>query len=180
PTIATIAGPRAATAPGSTGGSIATSTSASSAGNPTPGQTGSASSTASAVSTISLNQVAPGRYEGAVPADLPGSYLVQVSQSSAGQTAPATQIYGFAVPYSPEFANIPPDVELLRELARQTSGSVLTTPADAFAHNLRLADSAQPIWPYLIGALVPLFLLDVAIRRLRVSIVDLLGWSRRA
>src|SRR5205823_5518637 len=88
-TVATIAGPRAATAPGSTGGSTAVSPSTSLAGNPTPGQTGSASSTASAVSTISLNQVAPGRYEGAVPAELPGSYLVQVSQSSAGQTAPA-------------------------------------------------------------------------------------------
>jgi uncharacterized membrane protein len=160
-TIATLAGPRAVAPP--------------------PGQAGTATpAPASSVATIPLTQVAPGRYVGDAPADLPGSYLVQVSQSSAGQAAPATQTYGFAVPYSPEFASVPPDVGLLRELARLTGGSVLTTPADAFAHNLRLADSAQPIWPYLIGALVPIFLLDVAIRRLRFSVVDLVRWLLRA
>jgi uncharacterized membrane protein len=164
-TVATLAGPRAVTQPGTA----------------PPGQAASATpAPTSSVATIPLTQVAPGRYVGDAPADLPGSYLVQISQTSAGQAVPATQTYGFAVPYSPEFASVPPDVGLLRELARQTDGSVLTTPADSFAHNLRLADSAQPIWPYLIGALVPIFLLDVAIRRLRFSVADLLGWLVRA
>lgn len=125
------------------------------------------------VKTIPLDQVAPGRYAAQVPADDQGAYLVQVSQTVPGQATPVSQTSGFTVPYSPEFGGQATDVGLLRELAAGTGGSILTTPADSFAHDLRPADSAQPIWPYLIAALIPLFLLDVAIRRLRFSVADL-------
>jgi uncharacterized membrane protein len=140
-------------------------------GNLTPTPTAPAGSAPAGqgLTSVPLTQVAPGRYVGSAPAGQEGSYLVHVSQSIAGQTTPAEQTYGFTVPYSPEFADLPPDVGLLRELARTTSGAVLTAPADSFAHNLRLAESAQPAWPYLIAALVPLFLIDVAVRRLRIS-----------
>jgi len=125
------------------------------------------------VQTVTLEQVAPGRYAADVPANDQGAYLVQVTQNAEGETVPATQTSGFTVPYSPEFAGLPTDVGLLRQLAASTGGTVLTTPAESFAHNLRSADSAQPVWPYLITALIPLFLLDVAIRRLRFSPADL-------
>jgi Mg-chelatase subunit ChlD len=134
-----------------------------------PAGASASSPTPTAPEIISLPQVAPGRYAVDVPATQPGSYLVQVSQTLPGQTAPAAQTAGFVVPYSPEFAGLPPDVGLLREIAQQTGGVVATAPADSFAHNLRLADEERPIWPWLIEALVPLFLLDVAIRRLRFS-----------
>jgi Mg-chelatase subunit ChlD len=124
------------------------------------------------VKTVALDQVAPGRYAAQVPADEQGAYLVQVSQAATGQATPVAQTSGFTVPYSPEFGGQPTDVGLLRQLAASTGGAVLTSPADSFAHNLRPADSAQPIWPYLIAAVVPLFLLDVAIRRLRFSPAD--------
>lgn len=122
---------------------------------------------------ITLVQTAPGRYSGETAAARQGSYLVEVSQNVAGQAAPATQVHGFTVPYPPEFDERPTDYGLLRELARRTGGAVLTRPDGAFVHNLRLADSAQPIWPYLIAALIPLFLLDVAVRRLRFGLADL-------
>ncbi len=125
------------------------------------------------VRTIPLDQVAPGRYAAQVPADDQGAYLVQVSQTVPGQTSPVTQTSGFTVPYSPEFGGQPTDIGLLRELTAATGGTVLTSPADSFSHDLRPADSAQPIWPDLIAALIPLFLIDVAIRRLRLSLADL-------
>ncbi|MGH2460318.1 MAG: VWA domain-containing protein [Chloroflexota bacterium] len=125
------------------------------------------------VQTVTLPQVAPGRYATTVPADQPGSYLVQVSQASPSQAAPATQTSGFAVPYSPEFSGLPTDLGLLRQLSTATGGDVLSSPGESFAHNLRPADSAQPIWPYLIALLIPLFVMDVAIRRLRFSTADL-------
>lgn len=122
---------------------------------------------------VALVQTAPGRYSGETAADRQGSYLVEVSQNVPGQVAPATQVHGFTVPYPPEFDARPTDYGLLRELARRTGGAVLSRPDTAFSHNLRLADSAQPIWPYIIAALIPLFLLDVAVRRLRFSAADL-------
>ncbi len=76
---------------------------------------------------------------------------------------------------------MPPDYAFLRELAGETDGAFLTRPEESFLHDLRLAGSAQPAWPYPIAALVPLFLLDVAIRRLRFGPDDLrpaLVWLR--
>jgi hypothetical protein len=108
-------------------------------------------------------------HEGDVPADQQGSYVLHVCQ-----TAPAPRSYGFAVPYSPGFSGRQPtNFGLLRDLASSAGGVVQTNPTESFAHNLRLANSAGPIWPYLIAALVPLFLLDVALRRLRHRIADL-------
>src|SRR5262249_46819307 len=132
-----------------------------------------ADSATTAPQTITLAQTAPGRYEATVPAAQQGNYLVEVSQTAPGQTTPATQVHGFTVPYSPEFASLPTDYGLLRDLAQRTGGAVLAAPADSFAHNLRLADSARPIWPLLATALVLLFVLDVAVRRLRFGPGDL-------
>lgn len=127
-----------------------------------------------AATTVRLQQVAPGRYATDVPAPDQGAYLVQVSQTIPGQATPATQTAGFTVPYSPEFAGQPTDVALLRQLAAATGGAVLASPAESFAHNLHPADSAQPVWPSLIAALIPLFVLDIAVRRLRFSPTDLM------
>lgn len=122
-----------------------------------------------AMTKVALTQVAPGRYETTIPADQQGSYLVQVTQSATNGGPPVTQVYGFTVPYSPEFAELPTSSSFLQELAKRTNGTVLTSPTESFVHNLRPTESAQPIWPDLIALLIPLFLLDVAIRRLRIS-----------
>ncbi len=121
------------------------------------------------VSSLPVPQVAPGEYAVDVATSAPGAYLVQVRQAGDSQTPASTQVAGFAVPYSPEFDGLPPDVGLLRKLARATGGAVLASPSESFAHDQRPADAARPLWPYLVGALVPLFVLDVAIRRLRIS-----------
>ncbi len=134
--------------------------------------TATVASPGGAVKTITLQQIAPGRYAATVPADQQGAYLVQVTQTT-GSPGTTTQTAGFAVPYSPEFAGLPSDIGLLRQLAAGTGGTVLTSPAQSFAHDLRPADSAQPVWSYLIAALIPLFVLDVAVRRLRFSPADL-------
>jgi hypothetical protein len=131
--------------------------------------------------SVPLVQSAPGRYEVQVPAEVQGNYLVQVSQTAPGQKATASQVGSFTIPYSPEYAGLPPDLGLLRELGRRTGGAFLSRPADSFAHDLHLADAAQPVWPYPIAALVPLFLLDVAVRRLRLGRSDLqpaFAWLR--
>jgi len=122
---------------------------------------------------VVLAQSAPGRYQGTVVADQPGSYLVAVSQSVPGQGGVVQQVAGFSVPYAPEFAGLPPNLGLLRQLAERTGGQILSAPAASFRHDLRPAEAAVPIWPVLSGALVPLFLLDVAVRRLRFSPADL-------
>jgi Mg-chelatase subunit ChlD len=125
------------------------------------------------VRTVELEQVAPGQYAADVPATAQGAYLVQVSQKTADQSTTATQTAGFTVPYSPEFGGLLTDTGFLRQLAGATGGRVLTRPAESFDHNLRPADAARPVWPDLIALLIPVFILDVAIRRLRFAPADL-------
>ncbi len=152
-------------------------TTASIAGPPTLSRTDAggappADGTNPSIARVTLTQSAPGRYEGDISAEQPGSYLIQVSQTAPGQATPATQSHGFTLPYSPEFGGQPTDFGFLRELAGGTGGTVLETPADSFAHNLRLAESARPVWPYFVALLVPLFLIDVGLRRLRFAPAD--------
>ncbi len=141
---------------------------------PRPTGSGAAASDQT-LTTVTLTQTAPGRYVGTVPAGVEGSYLVHVSQTAPGQPTPAEQTHGFTVPYPPEYAGLPTNVALLRNLARATGGTTLVSPAESFDHNLRLADSAQPLWPTLVAILIPLFVVDVAIRRLRIAPAD--AWT---
>ena len=155
-TTATIAGP----------GTLARSSA--------PGAPTVSGKSAPELTTIALTQAAPGQYVADVPATSQGNYLVQISQATAGQTKPSLQAHGFTVPYPVEFSAQPGNPGLLRDLATATSGRVFDQPAMSFDHNLRRVDSELPIWPYLIAILIPLFFLDVAVRRLRFGPADLL------
>ncbi|HLZ10678.1 MAG TPA: VWA domain-containing protein, partial [Chloroflexota bacterium] len=155
-------------------GATTTASIASPGSGPVPGgQVAPGSGTTGpALSTETLTQEAPGRYAADVPATDQGNYLVQVSQSTADSAPPSVQSHGFTVPYSPEVSSQQANPGLLRDLSAATGGSVLTAPAESFEHNLRLADSARPIWPDLIALLIPIFFLDVAVRRLRFAPTD--------
>jgi len=121
---------------------------------------------------VSLEQVAPGRYQGSFSADKEGAYLVQVVQSNDQNQVIAAQSKGYVVPYSPEYQVLATDVNLLQQLAAAAAGGVLTDPAQAFAHNLAAPGGAHPIWLYLAASALFLFLLDVANRRLRIAPAD--------
>jgi Mg-chelatase subunit ChlD len=132
--------------------------------------------------TVTLAQVAPGRYRGEVAASQPGTYLVQVTQRDATGNPLAGTTAGLAVPYSPEYKTRDlAGLETLRGLIRATGGQEIADPALSFAPFARPAARTQPVWPALLLIAALLFPLDVAARRLRLTRGDverLVAWAR--
>ena len=120
--------------------------------------------------TLSLQQTAPGRYEGTLELMEEGTFLVRVV--AVPPDAPAlTQVTGFVRTFSPEYRSFGTDEAALRHLAEVGEGRVLSDPAEAFA---RRADREVPrtytdVWPWLLGAAICLFPVDVGVRRLAVE-----------
>jgi hypothetical protein len=89
--------------------------------------------------TLSLNQTAPGRYQGIFPAEEIGRYFFTLfgEEDASNPSAEATrpQVFGFGIPYTDEFNRIEVDRPLLEQLAAVTKGGVLSLeqpPADLF------------------------------------------------
>jgi Mg-chelatase subunit ChlD len=123
-------------------------------------------------STVSLPQVAPGRYETSVPVQADGVYTLTATQSDpTGEQA--VQSSGFVVPYSPEYSLTNTDQALLESLVRRTGGRLISDPADAFSHTLPSVGAPRPLWPLLL-LLVGIFMVaDIGVRRVRISAPEL-------
>jgi hypothetical protein len=125
-----------------------------------------------AQSTVPLPQVAPGRYEATVPIQADGVYTLTATQTDAnGEQAVVSS--GFVVPYSPEYGLTNTDQSLLDALARRTGGRLASDPSDAFAHTLPSVGAPHPLWPWLLLAVAILLVLDVGVRRVRISAPEL-------
>ena len=119
---------------------------------------------------LRLEQSGPGRYETSMPIGAPGAYLLNVVQRPPGGGAPlAQQASGFVGGQSAEYWQLRPNQPLLQGIARATGGRELREPAEAFAHNLQAPGAGRKLWPPLLVLSVLLFLVDVAVRRLRIS-----------
>jgi len=131
--------------------------------------------------TMTFQQTAPGRYVGEAPATDAGSYLLAIHPG--GGRAPLRS--GVSVPYSAEFRDKETNLTLLSELAKlpPTGGATgvlvedLAEAAEAempavnsFRHDLAKARSAEPIWPFLAFVCGCLFLADVGVRRVQMSL----------
>ncbi|NLX21916.1 MAG: VWA domain-containing protein [Phycisphaerae bacterium] len=122
---------------------------------------------------ITLTQTGAGRYEASFDADESGDYVVSLLARGHGQ---ATRVIrtGLSVPYSPEYRELRAALSLLREVSDKTDGKIrsLTDSADdPFAPDLPPVESRRPIWHLILAWFVlPLFILDVAARRLVSSL----------
>jgi len=123
--------------------------------------------------SLELPQVAPGRYEAEVPAAAEGPYFLNIIQQGPDGQAQVSRPAGFVVPYSPEYRTLRPNPELLAQLARVTGGRQLTDPLQTFDHSIPAGGSPREIWPLLVTLAAFLFLFDVALRRLRLALLDL-------
>jgi Mg-chelatase subunit ChlD len=119
---------------------------------------------------LRLEQSGPGRYESSVPVGSPGAYLLQVVQRPPGGGAPLAQLSsGFVGGHSAEYWQLRPNQTLLQAVTRATGGRTLSAPAEAFAHNLQAPGAGRELWQPITALAVLLFLIDVAVRRLRIS-----------
>ncbi|MGH2521901.1 MAG: filamin/ABP280 repeat domain-containing protein, partial [Anaerolineales bacterium] len=134
---------------------------------------------------VTLQQVAPGRYEGTFDPTTEGAYLIRVVGSdpaqAAGADAPVAQTAGWVLSYSPEYQTLSADPNFLARLASLTGGFVMSEDLSAiFKHDLVApARATRPVWPALLTLAAFLLPLDIGVRRLVVTRYDLQrGWGR--
>jgi hypothetical protein len=124
---------------------------------------------------VNLVQTAPGRYEAEFAAGPPGAYQINVSyQDSSGVRRNHTT--GVANSYSPEFSTSEGNPGMLKDLARATGGEPGLLSGDPvkdreaiWARNLPPGHRIHPGWQWLLWAILVLFPLDVAVRRLMID-----------
>lgn len=124
---------------------------------------------------IMLQQVGPGRYRAQFETDDAGAYIVDVSYTTGGkQERPRHLQAAVAVPYSDEFKSVKHNAALLRQLAEDTGGRMLSADDPALADlfnrdQIEIPKSPKSIWDLLAILAAIMFLLDVAARRLTID-----------
>jgi uncharacterized membrane protein len=124
---------------------------------------------------LTLSSTGPGRFEGDLPTDQVGSYLLHVTDSVGGAVKHASTI-GLVVPYSPEYLSLGTDAATLTAIARAGGGVLLTDASSAFNLPVPPVRAVLPIGELLLVLAILLFPIDVALRRLVFRAEDLPVW----
>ena len=123
---------------------------------------------------LPLTQTAPGRYVAEFDTPHSGSYHLNLSQRAAnGGTVIHQQTRGLTVGYSDELRLRPTNVDLLQQIATATGGRFDPKPSEALldmSSTQRLAQQTRPLWPELVMLSLVLFVIDVALRRIDLSV----------
>jgi uncharacterized membrane protein len=127
--------------------------------------------------SLTLSPTGPGRFEGDLPTDQVGSYLLHVSES-AGGVVRHTTTSGLVVPYSPEYRDLGTNVATLTAIAQAGGGVVLSDVSQAFRLPVPAVHAAQPISEFLLVLAILLFPIDVALRRLIFRLEDMPAWRQ--
>jgi hypothetical protein len=125
---------------------------------------------------LTLASTGPGRFEGDLPTDQVGSYLVRVSQSVGGATKHANT-FGLVVPYSPEYRDLGTDLNSLRAIANAGGGILITDLSKVYAVPVPPVRAPQALEELLLVLAILLFPIDVALRRLIFRVEDVPVWK---
>ncbi|MGB9624566.1 MAG: VWA domain-containing protein, partial [Phycisphaerae bacterium] len=114
-------------------------------------------------------QTGPGRYEATFDVKDNGNYLVSLKYDAPNHEGGILRT-GLTMPYSPEYRELSANLPLMEQVRSATGGRMLTMDPlmdDLFHYKRPITLSRRPIWREMVlWALLPLFLLDVAGRRL--------------
>lgn len=143
----------------------------------TPGATVTVNAVTPDLSSAALTMAAtgPGRFEGDLPTDQVGSYLLHVSESAGGAVRHTTTT-GLVVPYSPEYRELGTDANRLRAIAQAGGGVLLSDLSQAFRVPVPTVQALTPVSELLLVVAILLFPIDVALRRLIFTPEDLPAW----
>jgi uncharacterized membrane protein len=128
-------------------------------------------------SQLTLASTGPGRFEGDLPTDQVGSYLLHVTQS-AGGVVKHTNTFGIVVPYSPEYRDLGTDSNSLRAVAGAGGGTLITDLAQVYRVPVPAAQAAQALDELLLVLAIVLFPIDIALRRLILRVEDVPAWKQ--
>ncbi|MEM9065564.1 MAG: VWA domain-containing protein [Planctomycetota bacterium] len=135
-----------------------------------------------------MRQVGPGRFEAEVDTEDAGSYLLSLQyEVPAGDGRAASRGVAQAAvskPFADEFRALEDNEALLAQVAALTGGRVITGAPQAAGlwsrDGLEMPVSTQPVWLQAMLAAVIVFLLDVAVRRVRIDLRVIFGGFGRA
>ena len=120
-------------------------------------------------SDVTLEQIAPGRYQADIPTDMSGAYHLELSQS-VNDVPTFRQTRSIVVGYPDELRLGPPDESLMKKVAEVSGGKYCPSAKDLFVNKDRVAQNVIPLWPYLLMVALGIFLFDVLLRRMDVSL----------
>jgi hypothetical protein len=118
---------------------------------------------------LPMKQTAPGHYAAELATPWAGAYHLELTQKHQGNLL-NRQSRGLAVGYPDELRLRPTNEVLLQQLARTTGGAYQPAPEEVFAPSVQTAQRPEPLWPYLVLAAAILLVVDVALRRLDLSL----------
>ena len=125
---------------------------------------------------ITLAQTGPGRFEAETALDQPGAYFVRVRPvAPAAGAALAETTIAYIKPYSPEYAEGANGETALRDWADLGGGALLSEPRQAFDQTAPVAASRLDLFPWLLALAALTFPLDIALRRITISLRALFG-----
>ncbi len=123
-------------------------------------------------SNIPLSETAPGRFEGNIPTNNVGTYVMRVEVRD-GRNLLHAATAGVAIAYSPELRYLGTDMTFLEEVAKAGGGVVLKSPAEAFSVPVPPVGLTQSSWFALVLLAAVLLPFDVAVRRLNLGRLSL-------
>jgi len=126
--------------------------------------------------TLVLRQEGLGRYIGRFPIAETGVYWLAVTErDERGQV----RVYGtgFAVPYPPEYRFTRTNLPLLRRLSELTDGRFNPSPDTVFTMPKTAVQAAAEtdLWRWCVMAALMLLLMDIAVRRLVISVPEVVS-----
>ena len=136
-------------------------------------------------SKLEMKQTSPGRYVAEFETPLSGAYHLNMTQKTSGGTLLHQQTRGLIVGYPDELRLYPTNEEMLKTLASTSGGRFDPDPTEIFTAETspvdqqsqgqpvippRTVQRTTPLWPLLVTAACLLFLLDVALRRIDLSL----------
>lgn len=117
--------------------------------------------------THALRQTAPGLYEARFPLERYGSFMLTASHERQGR-AVAESTAQLANPYPREYLTFEPNRALLERATGVTGGGALDAISALFDPGDETIRSHEELWPKLLFLALGLFLLDLALRRVRL------------
>lgn len=109
---------------------------------------------------LQFRQIAPGRYEAEAIHPGYGAYFLSFAEESGRFGSSAV----LALPYPLEYAQLGPDWQTLRDVARLTGGELLED--EEIPRRADLVREGIPLWPAFLWAGAASFLVDLALRKL--------------
>ncbi|MBL4698909.1 MAG: VWA domain-containing protein [Phycisphaerales bacterium] len=135
---------------------------------------------------VEVQQVGPGRYEGEFDTSDAGAYVVNLQYRAPGKDGEILEGSAQAAvtrPFADEFKALQTNLPLLQQVAAITGGRVLPTDptlADLWSRDgVKVPLSLTPVWLMFAMIGIGVFLLDVAVRRVRIDPTMIAAFFRR-